>query len=46
MMARVLQFRDARDRRGYLPFAPVLKYNAGVVPKAFLNMEIKALGVL
>jgi hypothetical protein len=46
MIARVLQFRDATDRRADLPFASVLKYNVGVVPKVFLNMEIKALGVL
>ena len=27
-------------------FSPTLKYNVGVVPSVFLNMEMKALGVL
>ena len=34
------------DARRYLPFASVLKYNAGVVLKVFLNIEINELGVL
>ena len=31
---------------GYWSFVADLKYNVGVVPSAFLNMEINALGVL
>jgi hypothetical protein len=27
-------------------FVSYLKYELGVIPKAFLNMEVKALGVL
>jgi hypothetical protein len=32
--------------RYYLSLVAALKYNVGVVPNAFLNMEMKALGVL
>ena len=38
--------RNVMDTRRYLPFASALKYDAGVVPKVFLNMEMNALGVL
>jgi hypothetical protein len=41
-----LHWRQQMDRKRYFAFTSVRKYDVGVVPRVFRNMEMKALGVL